>query len=497
MVVIGGGVVGCSVLYHLTKLGWQDVVLLERDELTSGSTWHAAGGMHTLNSDPNVAKLQDYTDPALPGDRGDLGPVLRHPSDRRHHAGRHARAPRLPQDRACPRPAARPGERVHRARRGQAPPSADRDPPFPGRAVRPLRGPHRPLGRDPRLRQVGPTGRRRDPPLHAGDRAPRAGRRRLAGGHAQRQHRGRDRGQRRRAVGARGRPPGRAGAAGARDGAPLPGDRGPARGGRARPRSCPTRSTSRPRSTPARKARACCSAPTRRPACPGRRATTPDRLRPRAAAAGPRPDRAQPRARLRALSGARARRHQAGDQRPVHLRAGRQSAGRAGAGAAQLLLRLRRDGGLLAGRRRRPHARQLDRRGRSRAWTCSRWTSAALRRFRHARLHQRQGARELQPAVLDHLPERGAAGRATAEDHPGLRPAEGAGRGVRRELRPRARALVRARGDARAGGADLPALERARRRSGRSAGRCARGWACSRSPTTASTRSPAAAPKPG
>ena len=60
-VVIGGGVVGCSVLYHLTKHGWKDVVLVERDELTSGSTWHAAGGMHTLNSDPNVAKLQEYT----------------------------------------------------------------------------------------------------------------------------------------------------------------------------------------------------------------------------------------------------------------------------------------------------------------------------------------------------------------------------------------------------------------------------------------------------
>ena len=59
--VIGGGVVGCSVLYHLTKLGWSDVALFERDELTSGSTWHAAGGMHTLNSDPNVAKLQAYT----------------------------------------------------------------------------------------------------------------------------------------------------------------------------------------------------------------------------------------------------------------------------------------------------------------------------------------------------------------------------------------------------------------------------------------------------
>ncbi len=59
--VIGGGVVGCSVLYHLTKAGWKDVALFERDELTSGSTWHAAGGMHTINLDPNVAKLQQYT----------------------------------------------------------------------------------------------------------------------------------------------------------------------------------------------------------------------------------------------------------------------------------------------------------------------------------------------------------------------------------------------------------------------------------------------------
>ncbi len=59
--VIGGGVVGCSVLYHLTKLGWTDVVLLERDELTSGSSWHAAGSIHTLNGDPNVSKLQKYT----------------------------------------------------------------------------------------------------------------------------------------------------------------------------------------------------------------------------------------------------------------------------------------------------------------------------------------------------------------------------------------------------------------------------------------------------
>ena len=61
VVVIGGGVVGASVLYHLTKEGWSDVVLLERKELTAGSTWHAAGGMHTLNGDPNVARLQQYT----------------------------------------------------------------------------------------------------------------------------------------------------------------------------------------------------------------------------------------------------------------------------------------------------------------------------------------------------------------------------------------------------------------------------------------------------
>ena len=61
VLIIGGGVVGCSVLYHLTKLGWTDVTLIERSELTSGSTWHAAGGFHTLNADTNMAALQGYT----------------------------------------------------------------------------------------------------------------------------------------------------------------------------------------------------------------------------------------------------------------------------------------------------------------------------------------------------------------------------------------------------------------------------------------------------
>ncbi|MEZ7983701.1 MAG: FAD-dependent oxidoreductase, partial [Paracoccaceae bacterium] len=60
-VVIGGGVVGCSILYHLTKLGWGDVVLLERDELTSGSTWHAAANIHGLHDSTNISRIQHYT----------------------------------------------------------------------------------------------------------------------------------------------------------------------------------------------------------------------------------------------------------------------------------------------------------------------------------------------------------------------------------------------------------------------------------------------------
>jgi len=60
VVVIGGGIVGCSVLYHLTTLGWRDVVLCERKELTAGSTWHSAGAFHALNSDAAMSRLQAY-----------------------------------------------------------------------------------------------------------------------------------------------------------------------------------------------------------------------------------------------------------------------------------------------------------------------------------------------------------------------------------------------------------------------------------------------------
>jgi len=59
-VVIGGGVVGSSVLSHLAKFGWSDVALVERSVLTAGSSWHAAGGFHALNANPNMAILSAW-----------------------------------------------------------------------------------------------------------------------------------------------------------------------------------------------------------------------------------------------------------------------------------------------------------------------------------------------------------------------------------------------------------------------------------------------------
>ena len=61
VVVIGGGVIGCSVAYHLTKFGWKDVVLLERDQLTSGTTWHAAGLVSQLGPSATITKIRKYT----------------------------------------------------------------------------------------------------------------------------------------------------------------------------------------------------------------------------------------------------------------------------------------------------------------------------------------------------------------------------------------------------------------------------------------------------
>jgi len=60
-VIIGGGVVGCSILFHLAKFGLKDCILLERKELTSGSSWHAAGNVHVISNDPNISRLMAYT----------------------------------------------------------------------------------------------------------------------------------------------------------------------------------------------------------------------------------------------------------------------------------------------------------------------------------------------------------------------------------------------------------------------------------------------------
>ena len=59
--IIVGGLVGCSILFHLAKFGWRDVILPERDELTFESSWDAAGQIHTISYDPNISHLESYT----------------------------------------------------------------------------------------------------------------------------------------------------------------------------------------------------------------------------------------------------------------------------------------------------------------------------------------------------------------------------------------------------------------------------------------------------
>ena len=61
VVVIGGGVAGCSVAYHLAKFGWKDTIILERDQLTSGTTWHAAGLVGQLGATATITRLRKYS----------------------------------------------------------------------------------------------------------------------------------------------------------------------------------------------------------------------------------------------------------------------------------------------------------------------------------------------------------------------------------------------------------------------------------------------------
>src|SRR5213075_682782 len=61
VVIIGGGIVGCSVAYHLAKLGWKDVVLLEQNQLAGGTTWHAAGLVGRLRTTNSMTKINKYS----------------------------------------------------------------------------------------------------------------------------------------------------------------------------------------------------------------------------------------------------------------------------------------------------------------------------------------------------------------------------------------------------------------------------------------------------
>ena len=184
-------------------------------------------------------------------------------------------------------------------------------------------------------------------------------------------------------------------------------------------------------------------------------------LHARIAAAGPRPDRAQPRSRLPAFPAARARRDQAHRQRSVHVRTGRQPMHRPDPRAVELLGRRRRDGRLQPGRRRRLGTLELDDQRRSGLRRVGNGC-LALRRLGDDGLHQRQGARELFAALPHSLPQRRAAGRATVANDAGVRPYESEERGVRRRLRARISAVVRARGHGAGRGGHLSPPEFAR-----------------------------------
>ena len=130
-VVIGGGVVGASVLYHLAKIGWTDVLLLEKSELTSGSTWHAAGGMHTFNGEANISRLQKYTiDLYREMRRSRATPATA--SQRRAHAGSDSRGARQPAADLLARPLPWHGDRDDLPRAGTRVQPADRSGDFIG-----------------------------------------------------------------------------------------------------------------------------------------------------------------------------------------------------------------------------------------------------------------------------------------------------------------------------------------------------------------------------
>ncbi len=347
-----------------------------------------------------VAEIHDRP---LSRDRGAVRPVLRPAPERRPDAGGHAGRTRQPEADLLAGTLPRHGNRDDHARAGARAEPADRPEAFHRRAVAGGRRPLRSVRHDARVRQGGAVAGRVGRAPHARPVVGSARGRQLGRRHRQGHGPRRTRGQLRRPLGARDRPDGRHRAAGAGDGAPLPADRGhpraegPGEGDRQHDR-LRRRDLHAPgaRRRVDRHLRAA-----RQGLVAGEHA---GRLLDAAAARRVRAARAVFRGRVRALPGARSRRHPQGDQRAVHVRAGRQSAGRPGARPAQLLGRLRGDGRIQPGRRHRPRAVALDGGGRSRAGHPLDGRGA-LRRVRDAEVHVDQGARELRPPVPARLSE--------------------------------------------------------------------------------------------
>ena len=200
---MGGGVIGTSVAYHLAALGWSDVVLLERDVLTSGTTWHAAGLDHLSRDGRRDRPLHEplLAGPLRTARAGDRT------VDRISRRGSHLRRHELrPDGCAAPRGEVRPRVRCggprafHRRDRRTLADAQDR-----GRRRRVLRGRRRPGRPGGRRHVVGPGGTDAwgdDPRRSAGHRGDQGGRTGDRGGHRARDHRGRVRRQLRRHVGA-------------------------------------------------------------------------------------------------------------------------------------------------------------------------------------------------------------------------------------------------------------------------------------------------------
>ena len=458
VVVIGGGVVGASVLYHLTKAGWKDVLLIERAELTSGSTWHAAGGMHTVNGDPNVAKLQQYTIglykeiEAISGQSCGVhitGGVML--------AGTRERLDWLKMAKARGRYLGMDLEIISVDEAAKIFPLMEKKH-FTGAMYDPIEGHVDPYGVThayAKSAQIGGA----DIVRHT--RVTDLQHRQDGGwdvitdhGNVHAEHVVNAGGLWAREVGRM-------------VGLELPvlamehqylitGDMPELAG--------------RPEQLHAidfegeiylRQERGGMLMGTyERAGVPWSPRDHALGLRPGPAAERSRADRAQPGGGLSAFSRAGERRDPQSGQWPVHLRSGRQSADRTGARPREFLGGLRRNGGLQPGRRRGPGAVALDGRRRS-GCRCLGHGRGAVRRLDDSRLHQCEGARKLLAPLPDSLPQRGTARRAAAAHHADLRTARGGPCRVRRLLRPRTSLVVCA--ERRRGGRqrELPPLQRA------------------------------------